>query len=155
MRVSTPAPWRDTSAWCRARRRSKAHSRTAWRKPSSKPSNGITPGSVRSQTRPACCASLILGSSIITACIRTKRWATAPRVSSGSRSLRKRPRTRSARFVDRMTAQRPRKRSGQGRSRRRRWRVATALTRALPWTTPNNNYSPVRLFGGNFTSSSR
>ena len=39
-------------------------------------------------------------------------------------------RTRSARGVDRMMAQRPRRRSGQGRSRRRRWRGAPALTRA-------------------------
>src|SRR5437763_657701 len=32
----------------------------------------------------------------------------------------------------RMRAQRPRRWSGQGRSRRRRWRAATALTRAPP-----------------------
>src|SRR5204862_705321 len=32
----------------------------------------------------------------------------------------------------------PRRRAGQGRSRRRRWRAAPALTRAQPWTTPNN-----------------
>src|SRR5215472_11929589 len=45
---------------------------------------------------------------------------------------------RSARSVDGMRAQRPPRRSGQGRSRRRRWRAAPALTRAPPWTTPNN-----------------
>jgi hypothetical protein len=73
-----------------------------------------------------------------TKCIRTKRWATARRASSGNRRLRKRSSKRSALCVDRMTAQRPRRRSGQGRSRRRRWRAATALTRAPPWTTPNN-----------------
>src|SRR5215472_2884492 len=38
-----------------------------------------------------------------------------------------------------MGAQGPRMRSGQGRSRRRRWRAAPALTRAQPWTNPKNH----------------
>src|SRR6476660_8710814 len=45
-----------------------------------------------------------------------------------------------------MKAQRPRRRSGQGRSRRRRWRAAPALTRAQPWTTAND-YSLSGLSG--------
>jgi hypothetical protein len=134
-----PAPWRDISAWCRARHRSKAPNRTAWLRLSSKHANGITRGSVRSPTRPACCVSSTLGSSITIACIRTKRWATVRRESSGESSWERRPRTRSALCVDRMTARRPRRRAGQGRSRRRRWRAAPALTRAQPWTTPNNH----------------
>ena len=125
-------------ASCPARRQSKAPNPTAWLKPSSKLSNGITRGSVRSPMRPACCASSILGSNITTACIHTRRWATAHRASSESSSLRKRPRTRSALCVDRMTTPRPRRRAGQGQSRRRRWRAAPALTRAQPWTTPSN-----------------
>ena len=47
---------------------------------------------------------------------------------------------RSALGVDRMNALCPRRRSGQGRQPRpARWRAAPALTRALPWTTPNNH----------------
>jgi len=68
---------------------------------------------------------------------RTKRWATARPASSGTKSWRKRPRRRSALRVECMNAQRPWMRSGQGRSLRRRWRVAPALTRAQPRTTPN------------------
>ena len=47
---------------------------------------------------------------------------------------------RSALGVDRMNALCPRRRSGQGlQPRPARWRAAPALTRALPWTTPNNH----------------
>jgi hypothetical protein len=71
--------------------------------------------------------------------IRTRRWATAHRASSENSSWNRRPRTRSALCVDPMNALCPRMRSGQGRSRRRRWRAAPALTRAEPWTNRNNH----------------
>ena len=62
------------------------------------------------------------------------------RASSESSWWRRRPRTRSALSVDRMKAQCPRLRSGQGRQpRTTRWRAAPALTRAQPWTTRNNH----------------
>src|SRR5690349_16584730 len=48
--------------------------------------------------------------------------------------------------VERMNAQRLWMRSGQGRSRRRRWRAAPASTRVQPWTTLNN-YSLSGLLG--------
>jgi transposase InsO family protein len=57
-----------------------------------------------------------------------RRWATARRASSENRWWRRRPGARSAQCVDRMTAQRPRRRSGPGQSRRRRGRAAPALT---------------------------
>jgi hypothetical protein len=46
--------------------------------------------------------------------IRTRHWATAHRASSGNRWWKRRPRTRPALGVDRMKAQCPRMRSGQG-----------------------------------------
>src|SRR5712691_2936874 len=54
-------------------------------------------------------------------------------------SVQRRPRTRSALCVDRMKAHCPRRWLGQGlQPRIARWRKAPALTRAQPWTTPNN-----------------
>jgi hypothetical protein len=48
------------------------------------------------------------------------------RASSENSSWNRRPRTRSALCVDPMNVLCPRMRSGQGRSRRRRWRAAPA-----------------------------
>jgi hypothetical protein len=61
---------------------------------------------------------------------------------------------RSALGVDRMTAQRLRRRSGQARQpRAARRRKASILTQAQPWTT-HEKPNPVRLFRGNYTAQS-
>jgi len=61
--------------------------------------------------------------------VGTTRWATGRHVSSESRSWATRPTKRSALGLDRMAAQCPRRRSGQGQPRAARRRVASGLTR--------------------------
>jgi putative transposase len=111
----SPYTARETRSFARGiglvpgQRRSKVRSRTVWPRLSSKPSSAITSASIIARMRTACCAGSTLGSIITMAFIRTKRWATARRVNSGNNWWRRRPRTRSARCVDRMMALRPRR----------------------------------------------
>jgi hypothetical protein len=87
----------------------------------------------------------VISSLCTTQYIRTRRWATARRASSGSRWRTGRPRTRSALGVARMAAQCPRTRSGQAcQPRPARRRKASGLTRAQPWNT-NEDSAPCRI----------
>ena len=90
-------------------------------------------------TRPACFASPTGCFEHHNAVTRTRRWATGRGASSGNNSWERRGQTRSALCIDRMNAQCPQMRSGHGRSRRRRWRPASALTRAQRWTNRKNH----------------
>ena len=74
----------------------------------------------------------VISSLCTTQYIRTRRWVTARRASSGTSWWKRRPRTRSALCVDRMKARCPRRRSGQGRQpRTARWRASLDASAAV------------------------
>lgn len=102
-----PAFWREISARCRARRRSKAPSRTVWPKPSSKSSSGITRGQCEARCTQRAALARFLGRALqYRASAQGSGLPLARRVQETHRGEDGGER-RSALDVDRMMARRP------------------------------------------------